>query len=473
MMSDSVPTRMPERLHTNREVPLTGEDSPPFVRTRLLARLQRRLAAGRDLSLVGVSNMGKSELLRRLSVQGSDEPGFRSTRLYIDCNRLLEWSEQALYELIVRTLLDGTEGRDETVRERLRRAYNALLMPAGPFHIPLQFNEALTIWLEAFLERTVFIFDEFDAPFTHLEPRVFLNLRGWKDRYPDRLYYVVATDQTLPRLRRGEQVDEFVELFRWDIHYLPPWSPDETRAFIAARLPDLRATFDEQDIAFILEQAGGHPVLTDIVCRQLAAMTGEARRDGTGDLVIHRQMRDLLQHDVVVQDECGKIWRDLDESEQKTLLALFDPAQPFDAMALAELERKGLVSGTRLEPHFFADLFRHFVRQMAALADPERPPRMRGVWVDVEAGEVWVDGKPVEPLTNLEYRLLLLLYGHLNKICDKYQIVQAVWGEDYIDEVYDASIEKLVSRLRHKIEPDPANPRYLLTVRGRGYKLVG
>jgi two-component system response regulator RegX3 len=84
-----------------------------------------------------------------------------------------------------------------------------------------------------------------------------------------------------------------------------------------------------------------------------------------------------------------------------------------------------------------------------------------------------VDGRQVEPLTNLEYRLLLLLYGHLNKICDKYQIVEAVWGEAYIDQVYDASIEKLVSRLRHKIEPDPANPRYLLTVRGRGYKLVG
>ena len=75
-------------------------------------------------------------------------------------------------------------------------------------------------------------------------------------------------------------------------------------------------------------------------------------------------------------------------------------------------------------------------------------------------------------LTNLEYRLLLLLYGRLGKICTKYEVVEAVWGEDYIDEVDDARIEKLVSRLRQKIEPDPANPRYLQTVRGRGYKLL-
>jgi len=47
-----------------------------------------------------------------------------------------------------------------------------------------------------------------------------------------------------------------------------------------------------------------------------------------------------------------------------------------------------------------------------------------------------------------------------------------VWGEEYIEEVDDARIEKLVSRLRQKIEAEPSNPRYLVTVRGRGYKLV-
>ena len=47
-----------------------------------------------------------------------------------------------------------------------------------------------------------------------------------------------------------------------------------------------------------------------------------------------------------------------------------------------------------------------------------------------------------------------------------------MWGEKYIDQVDDARIEKLVSRLRSKIEPDSSSPRYILTVRGRGYRLV-
>jgi len=84
-----------------------------------------------------------------------------------------------------------------------------------------------------------------------------------------------------------------------------------------------------------------------------------------------------------------------------------------------------------------------------------------------------VDGKLAPVLTELEYKLLLVLYGSLGKICDKYKVVESVWGESYIDEVDDARIEKLVSRLREKIEPTPEQPKYLITVRGRGYKLVG
>ena len=50
--------------------------------------------------------------------------------------------------------------------------------------------------------------------------------------------------------------------------------------------------------------------------------------------------------------------------------------------------------------------------------------------------------------------------------------MEVVWGEAYIDKVDDARIEKLISRLRAKLERNPSNPQYLITVRGRGYKLV-
>ena len=164
--------------------------------------------------------------------------------------------------------------------------------------------------------------------------------------------------------------------------------------------------------------------------------------------------------------ECAKLWNDLTLDEQEAIMALLDE-DPGVAIPPFLLQ-SGVVQLDTGRPRLFADLFAGFA-QRQRLVRRERP---RGVRVDVESGDVWVDGQRVPALTELEFKLLLLLYGKLDKICDKYEIVQAVWGDEYIDEVDDSRIEKLVSRLRQKLEPDAVEPRYLITVRGRGYRLI-
>ena len=92
------------------------------------------------------------------------------------------------------------------------------------------------------------------------------------------------------------------------------------------------------------------------------------------------------------------------------------------------------------------------------------------VEVDVAAGLVRVDRRVIS-LSPKEFSLLAYLYEHRGEVCSKDIIGNAVWPE-YHEGVYDYQIENLVRRLRSRIEPDPANPQLLLTVRGRGYKLV-
>jgi two-component system response regulator RegX3 len=139
-----------------------------------------------------------------------------------------------------------------------------------------------------------------------------------------------------------------------------------------------------------------------------------------------------------------------------------------DEAAVASLLRRYVLSRIEGRLSVFALLLEGYVQRYSA------PPQPAGaaLWVDTAAGAVLINGKPIENLTALEYKLMLLLFQNRDRLIDKYQIVTSVWGESYIDEVDDARIEKLISRLRQKLEPDPANPRYLTTVRGRGYKLV-
>ena len=73
------------------------------------------------------------------------------------------------------------------------------------------------------------------------------------------------------------------------------------------------------------------------------------------------------------------------------------------------------------------------------------------------------------PLTATEFRLLCELVAHRGQVLSREQLLQRVWGyEKYGD---DRLVDVTVRRLRVKLEPDPSKPRYLITLRGLGYRL--
>jgi two-component system response regulator RegX3 len=90
------------------------------------------------------------------------------------------------------------------------------------------------------------------------------------------------------------------------------------------------------------------------------------------------------------------------------------------------------------------------------------------VRMDVERHVVAVDGDPV-PLPLKEFDLLEYLMRNAGRVLTRGQLIDRVWGADYVGDTKTLDVH--VKRLRAKLEPDPANPTCLLTVRGLGYKL--
>jgi two-component system, OmpR family, response regulator RegX3 len=90
------------------------------------------------------------------------------------------------------------------------------------------------------------------------------------------------------------------------------------------------------------------------------------------------------------------------------------------------------------------------------------------VRMDVERHIVAVDGETV-PLPLKEFDLLEYLLRNAGRVLTRGQLIDRVWGSDYVGDTKTLDVH--VKRLRAKLEPDPANPQYLLTVRGLGYKL--
>jgi DNA-binding response OmpR family regulator len=73
-------------------------------------------------------------------------------------------------------------------------------------------------------------------------------------------------------------------------------------------------------------------------------------------------------------------------------------------------------------------------------------------------------------LTTLEFDLLHFLAQRPGRVFSREALMEQVWGDDRI--VDDRTIDSLVSRLRRKLEADPAHPRYLQTVWGAGYRFA-
>jgi two-component system, OmpR family, response regulator RegX3 len=89
------------------------------------------------------------------------------------------------------------------------------------------------------------------------------------------------------------------------------------------------------------------------------------------------------------------------------------------------------------------------------------------VRMDIDRHVVTVNGGMV-PMPLKEFDLLELLLRNAGRVLTRGQLIDRVWGADYVGDTKTLDVH--VKRLRAKIEPDPSNPRYLVTVRGLGYK---
>ena len=90
------------------------------------------------------------------------------------------------------------------------------------------------------------------------------------------------------------------------------------------------------------------------------------------------------------------------------------------------------------------------------------------VRMDVDRHVVTVDGEPVA-LPLKEFELLEMFLRNPGRVLTRGQIIDRVWGSDYVGDTKTLDVH--VKRLRAKLETDPGEPKYLVTVRGLGYKL--
>lgn len=184
-------------------------------------------------------------------------------------------------------------------------------------------------------------------------------------------------------------------------------------------------------------------------------------RDSANDIVIDHPLASR-RHARLERDESGYLVRDLDSTNGTYVNGdRIEGARPLhnqDRIWVADAE----IIFNDPEATQKGPLPVEILRRVRAAEEALR--------LDSRAKEIYIQGKLVDPpLTVKEFQLLELLYTHKGQVISKDEIAKSVW--DY--EVYDYNaIDALIYRLRQRIETDPGNPKFIVTVRGFGYKLV-
>ncbi|NUM44184.1 MAG: winged helix-turn-helix domain-containing protein [Anaerolineales bacterium] len=309
-------------------------------------------------------------------------------------------------------LVDGNRLGEPTPAAFYTLVHTALTNTLPPADPSLSLTRAVAEALAEAPAGVCLLLDRFDALDGPPARTVASNLRALRDAHKYALTFVFATRRPL------DPLTEIAELVFANTLWLGPLSEEDV-AWNVQRYA-ARKNLTDWDTATIMatrKLSDGYPSLLRAVC--------EAHAAGCP-----LELDALRAHPAVTR-RLAEFWAD----------------EPTPDMIAAS----GLASNPLLTP----SVVRH------ASAVPPEPTTSTG------------KPFPFDPLQFSAKEQLLLEYlrDHPDQVCDKDEVIRAIWPEDriYTEGVRDDSLAQLIRRVRLKIEPDPSNPRYLHTVPGRGY----
>lgn len=435
-------------------VPIRGED---------LGRLLSRVHQGKCCSLVGVSNAGKSWVLRLLAEDQARSMCARAHELthmvvFVDCLESGD-SEHAFYVLVLRRIIEEADGFQVSAPtiQTLKALYQQMLHIPSDVAARSLFGSCMRELAQEPKLGLVLVFDEFEDAFRMLPPWPFRQLRAQHDAWHGRLRFITATHRRLESLRADHDTYEFRELFRLGTVILRPLEPDDARRFLAHVAAQQRAPLHPQRAEAAIALSGGHPGLLETIYELLdGAAFGPA--PDTDSLIT-----ELLEQQAI-QDELRQILESLTEEDIVSLKAIANgqglARNTAQKSALGEL---GLIHwDDENRPRVFSPLLAAFARNGFSQAEPAE----RGIRCDLDTGQVWIDGREVTwDLSEKQRKVVHLLWREQGRVCTHNEIMDYAWGVTV--GVSLAALREVVSRLRARIE----DPGYIVLVRGEGYRL--
>ncbi len=482
---------------------------PPFWGREYELRIINDRLASRPpqcCAIVGETFIGKSTLLHHLvnpenEIATADQKTTSSlTFVSLDCRLSLDLGQkeyaafQFWWELYHKTKVNlCPQEQSKLVKPPLNAESKVLIDTAS------ELKYALGELIRDQEEPVVFVLDNFDIV-AHLDPR---NSEWLRSLLLYNCALVVASRHLLYLLyqyhdpKAWNDPSPLYNLFS-DPIYLGLLPAHEVQVFLleaSIKAKKLGSIWTEQDLAFIKNFCGCHPEIIRIGCKNLfkyrlqSHHSFEANKKGYENTFLRQSI--ISEANVI----CGQLWFGLADEElsdipkqkessrekdsmqlsphQQGILAIANGETPPDGI-LFKLEQRGLIEHTAQGWRVFADVMRIFISDQEAISTTNKQPaaqKLSGTALSsiVIQNEVPEMQKMAPSFTYLEGKVYEYLKSRVGQVCDREEMKKAVWNSTDLPST--TALQKMIERIREKIEPEANNPRYLIAIRGQGYML--
>ncbi|MDE2591211.1 MAG: winged helix-turn-helix domain-containing protein [Patescibacteria group bacterium] len=421
-----------------------------------LEQLLTYIKDGNSAQLIGVPGVGRGNLCKflvynhnvRINHLGGDQ-----TRYHFVFTNFAEVKNRPLGDVLKFMFLQLVSSLHE------RRNEDAFIKTDTMFKKALSYKDELVLFqgLKDAVDylvhekdlHIIFLFERFELYIPLLTDNFFVHLRSLRERAKYRFSVVFSLNRPLEDLVEPKILADFYEFFAGHIVYvgLSDKPGIQFRIAYLQQLADKKLTKTQMET--LTELTGGHGKLMRLGAEALLAST----------TTVEKNMEQFLLSQKTIQGALFEIWSFLTPSEQHFLSKKPKETPPEFLIDVGLIIPKGTLAISLLKP---------FLTKEDSQTDTYKI--MYDVTTNtIKKGDINIS----EKLTAAEFRLLQFFLEHKNTILDRDTIISAVWKDTATTAgVTDQALDQLIFRLRKKLEEDPNNPRYIITVKGRGIKFT-
>ncbi len=429
------------------DTPVIEATYPLSFRVQEAEELGEKLRRRQSVDLIGMKRVGISNFLRFFLYHSSIVSKYISpeqTHLFIpvDLNDLVERELFPFWTLTLKRMVDtvNLSKLPEKVKEEVEGLFLESIQSQDLFVVIDNVRKAMGIIVARDVYPTLF-FLRFDRMRDAVSPSFFDNLEGLRTSTQEKLCYVFTSYKGLNVL--FPSVQEQVSLYS-QLMYVRPATSRDMQSICATYKKRFGLLLSRSVEEALFDMIGGH-----VQYLQLALIIlGEIKKKNISS---RSRLFDAIVSDERIALQSEEIWDSLSGDEQRVLVKARNGGKisEEEKQTAAYLWHTGIIVERQGKRALFSPLFEYHVKSAA----------------DTESEDGKID------LSKKEFLLFSLLEAKMGEICDRDEIVEAVWPEYLEFGVSDWAIDRLVARVRTKLKQQKSKVK-ILTVRTRGYKLV-